>query len=418
MSKQYFKITDDVYVPERWDLGTPVDARGRELDDWLFAEGVPVAVEGRLKIPIRAYDGVVLDYTEAGLQVPVVSARAAAVFSELAPNDVQLIPVDIEAHPEPFFILVCTRVVKCIDEEQSGDVRFWKPEDGRPEKVGNYRAMHSMRIDPSRVGEAQVFRTWGWQVALVVSEDIRQALERVGATGLKFWSVTGPSDTTPEERERMRRSRERRERIDNARNAFWRTLGTLDSSIIPIAAGGAWPGHRQVWRVILRPQGHTLLVTDGLSDPFFHQQESSVGFGLELALETDTAMKQVYTSWPTQLLRLVSHEVAAHEHVREGVKAGLFSMEVAGKGMPKSLLTSEGRVGVLLGLPSPSLPSRFDMPDGPVQLITVTALLPSELRFLLAHGEHGRDELAHLFQSSGQEPLSRARRAPVAGLPR
>lgn len=417
MSKRYFKLNDDVHVPGRWDLDTPVDTKGQELDDWLFTRGEPVSIEGRPRVPIRADDGVVLDYTEAGIKVPIVSAKVAAILSELASRDVQLIPVDVEAHAGPFFILVCTRRVKCIDDERSGEVQYWRPEDGQPEKVGQYRAVHGLRIDLTRVGDAQVFRPWGWEV-LVVSEDIRQALERAGATGLQFWPVTGPSDITSKQKEQTRKSRERWERITSARDAFWHTLGTLDSSIIPIAAGGAWPGHRQVWRVILRPHGHTLLVTDGLSDPFIHSEAPSVGFGLELVLETDTAMKQVYTSWPTQLLRWVSHEVAAHEHVREGVKAGLFSMEVSGQDMPKSLLTAEGRVGVLLGLPSPSLPSHFDMPDGPVQLITVTTLLPSELRFLLAHGEHGGAELARLFQQAGQWPLSRIRRTPVPGVPR
>ncbi len=46
-----------------------------------------------------------------------------------------------------------------------------------------------MRIDPSKVGDAKVFRTWGWSIALVVSEDIKDALERTGATGLQFTEV-------------------------------------------------------------------------------------------------------------------------------------------------------------------------------------------------------------------------------------
>jgi len=413
-SPRFFDLSDDVYVPGRWDLGTPTDEQGRELDDYSFRKGELVAIEGRLRIPIRAYDGEVLDFTEAGISVPVVSAKAAAVFSELAPNDIQLLPVDVEAHPEPFFILVCTRVVKCIDDAKCSSVEYWKPEDGRPEKTGRYRVVSGMRIDPSKVGEAQVFHTWGWG-SLVVSENIKQALERVGATGLHFEHVTGPSELTPEQKERQRKSRARRERIDTARDAFFRTLGTLDASIIPIAAYGCWPAHRQVWRAIGRPDGHTLLVTDGLSDYFIDQEEDSVGFGLELALETDATFKHLHKSWPTRLLQRVSTELSEHAHVREGVLAGLFSMEVSGEGMPKALLSPEGRVGVLLGMPTPSIPSHFSMPDGQVKLVTVKALRPSELSFALEHGTEGLAELSRRFLLSDERHLSRARGKPVVG---
>nr|WP_167371042.1 DUF1629 domain-containing protein [Myxococcus virescens] len=46
-----------------------------------------------------------------------------------------------------------------------------------------------MRIAPAKVGETKVFRTEGWTMALIVSEDIKQALERLEATGVKFTRV-------------------------------------------------------------------------------------------------------------------------------------------------------------------------------------------------------------------------------------
>ncbi|PTL77721.1 imm11 family protein [Vitiosangium sp. GDMCC 1.1324] len=414
MSNRYFELTDDVYIRGRWDLGTPTNPQGQEVDDWRFTEGTPLLIEEQLKVPIRAGDGRSLDFTEAGLKVPVVSDRVASILAELASKDVQLIPVEVEAHPERFYILVCTRVMKCIDDEKSGEVQYWKSEDGRPEMTGTYRAVYDMRIEPTRVGDAKVFRTWGWEGTLVVSEDIKRALERIGATGAKFIEVTGPAASTPEEREKRRRSYARREQTDAAREAFWRTLGTLDASaIIPMVVGGPWPGNRERWCVIRRPEGRTLLVTDGLSDYFAKREEPSVGFGLELALETDTVMKEVYKAWPCLLLQRVGDEVAEHEHVREKVTEGLFSMEVSGKKMPKALVTGEGRVGVLLGMESRTLPRHFAMPAGEVKLITVKALLPKELEYLLEHGPEGQAELARRFAASGEEHLSLARRKPV-----
>jgi hypothetical protein len=413
VAKQYFDLFDDLYIPGRWHLERPMDERGQEIQTWLFDRGEPVHVEGRIRIPINI-PGKALDFTllTSG-PVPVVHARAAAVFGEMAPGDVQLIPVEVEGQREPYFLLNITRIVKCIDDETSSEVRYWMPEDGRPEKIGHYSSVMGMRIDPAKAGDAQVFRPWGWRVVMIVSEDIKLALERIGVTGTKFTLATGPSSVSPEQRARSRKWSELLDTAEAAREATWRTLGSLDKDVItPIAMSDSWPGHRRLWRVIRRESGRILIVSHGLSDCFYEQMAPSVGFGLELALETDVAVKDVLKGWPLLLLERVADEVAAHEHVRERMMAGLFSMEVSGKRMPKALVTSEGRVGVLLGVESPSLPRHFTTPYGEVRLVTVKALLPPELEYLLAHGEPGQAELARRFVQSGEEHLSGARRRP------
>jgi hypothetical protein len=414
MSKRFFELYDDASVPGRWHLTNPTDSQGREVDDpWRFTDGQPVRVEGRLKVPIE-HEGRPLGFTLAGLSIPVVHVKAASLLAELAPGDVQLLPVDIEGQPDPYLILVATRLIRCIDE-QASRIQFWTEADGLPEKVGQYASVRDLRIDPSKVGDAKVFRTEGWDIALVVSEDIKAAMESAGVTGARFEEVTGPSAINPEEDERWRTFRELWQQADTAREAAWRTLGRLEEdSIISVAVGGSWPSRRQAWRVIHRSGGHLLLVTAGLSDPFYGQTKPSTGFGLELALETSEPLANIEGSWPLLLLGRVADEVAEHEQVRESVKAGLFSMEVSGKGLPRSLVTEEGRVAVLLGVESHTLPSHFSTPYGEVKLVTVKALLPSELAYLLEHGAEGQAKLARRFVESGEEHLSHLRRKPVA----
>lgn len=416
MPMRYFELLDDVDFPGRWELGDPTDENGREVSNpWMFRKGEPVDVEGRLKVPLDR-SGIPLDFSTAGIGLaPVVHARMASILTQLASDDVQLFPVKVASESEPYFLVNVVRTVRCIDDEASEEVRYWKPEDGRPEKVGKYRAVSGMRIDPTKVGDAKVFRTWGWTVALIVSEDIKDALERAGVTGVKFSEVTGPSAISPEEREKNRKLIELREQTDAAREAFWRSLGELDEeSIIPIVVWGSWPGQRQVWRIIRRPGGRTLLVTDGLSDSFVDRAEPSVGFGLELALETDEPLQEdIERSWPLLLLERVSDEVAEHERVRETVRTEPMSMEVSGRDMPEPLVTREGRVGVLLGLESSTLPRAFTLPAGEVRLVTLKALLPTELEYLLEHGAQGWDELLRRFAQEEHPHLSRVRRKPV-----
>lgn len=188
MTVRFFDLAENVQDGS-WYLGDPLDERGNEVEDpWVFRAGHPVRVDGPLTLPVDS-PGKRLDFSTAGVGVtPVVHVRVAEIFKELASNDVQLIPVHIQGHPDQYLILVATKLIRCIDEKAS-KVQFWKPEDGLPEKVGQYYAVDDLRIDTSKVGDAKVFRTEGWDIALVVSEDIKQALERVNATGVKFTQV-------------------------------------------------------------------------------------------------------------------------------------------------------------------------------------------------------------------------------------
>ncbi|MFY0576169.1 imm11 family protein [Cystobacter fuscus] len=185
---KYYKLSDDVAVPGRWELGKLCDARGEEIWPALLMRGEPAQIEGRIRVPVKMA-GQPLDFSHAAFGIPVVHVRVAAVFMDLAGNDAQFFPVDIEGDSEQYRILNVTQVVKCIDDQASEEVRYWKPEDGRPEKTGQYRAVYGLRIAPSKVGEARVFRTWGWTVALVVSEELKDALDRIGASGTKFKEV-------------------------------------------------------------------------------------------------------------------------------------------------------------------------------------------------------------------------------------
>jgi hypothetical protein len=166
MPRRFYKLTSNGAVTGRWHLSEPTDDRGREVDDvWRFTEGRPVRAEGRLHVPLHR-PGSPLDFTTtAACATPVVHSRIASVLTGLAPNEAQLLPVDVEAHPGPYFLLVATHLIRCIDESTCAEVLFWTLEDGQPENA------------------------WGWPVALIVSDDLKAALESTGATGMKFTEV-------------------------------------------------------------------------------------------------------------------------------------------------------------------------------------------------------------------------------------
>jgi hypothetical protein len=155
----------------------------------VFLRGEPVDVEGPIRIPVYQ-PGKPLDFSlaDAGA-VPVVHSRVGDLLTRMAPKDVQLFPAEVETQRERYFLVNVIRIVRCIDDRASEEVSYWTEKDGLPEKTGMYFSVAGMRIDPTQVGDAKVFRTWGWHIALIVSEELKEALERIRATGLKFKEV-------------------------------------------------------------------------------------------------------------------------------------------------------------------------------------------------------------------------------------
>ena len=115
--------------------------------------------------------------------------RFARLFKRLHVPDVQFIPAQVEANSGPYFILNTLLTIRCIDDARCAEVEYWQPEDEQPEKIGQYRSIYDLRIDPAKVGHARVFRTWGWSIALIISEDLKQAIESEGLTGTRFVEV-------------------------------------------------------------------------------------------------------------------------------------------------------------------------------------------------------------------------------------
>jgi hypothetical protein len=130
-----------------------------------------------------------LDFTQDAFATPVVHERVVRILERLGLHEVQFLPVEVENHPGPYFILNALRIIRCIDDARCEEVEYWRPEDGQPERVGEYQSVAGLRIDPTKVEGARIFRPWGWTLALLVSEDVKEALEREGITGTRFTEV-------------------------------------------------------------------------------------------------------------------------------------------------------------------------------------------------------------------------------------
>jgi hypothetical protein len=185
---RYYELRDDVYHPGRWHLRHPVDEHGQKINPWQFTEGLRLERQGVIRFPVRP-DGVELDFSWASFSIPLVNNRVVQCIERLGIQEVQFLPVEVDHHTGPWFILNALRILRCIDDARCAEVQYFRPEDGQPEKVGEYKYVRGLRIDPARAEGAPLFRPWGWPEALIVSEDLKEALEREGITGTRFTEV-------------------------------------------------------------------------------------------------------------------------------------------------------------------------------------------------------------------------------------
>lgn len=213
---------------------------------------------------------------------------------------------------------------------------------------------------------------------------------------------------------------QRRAEMYAARDQFARSLGEVDPDVLvplinPEFMGGpVWPDMRQAWRVIRRPNS-TMILSDGLSDPFPEVAEPHAGFGLEVLVEsTDALPQELQASWLFDLAFQVSQQCADHGGIRDLVeRSGVASLELPLNHDQPGMLNDNRMAGVLLGLAPPDLPQEFTTPGGSVRIVTAKLLWLSELQSIITGGKVARSELATRFQKDGSYHRSSSLRKPV-----
>jgi hypothetical protein len=184
---RYFELDDDVHVPGRWHIGD-VSASSDPVPDLLSTHRLPADI--MLSAPVD-HRGRALEFCLTSFGVPVAKRTLADVIKTAAGTDVQVVPIIIFGQPvDRFAIPHCLRTVECLDETRTEFMK-WTSEDHRPELAGQYRMVVNLAIDPKKVpADVHFFRVWGWEVALIVSQAVKEVMERTGCLGARFDAVT------------------------------------------------------------------------------------------------------------------------------------------------------------------------------------------------------------------------------------
>jgi len=189
--KRYFDMYDDVYVEGRWHLVGPMDENGVDLKG-LFRRGKPVTLAAPVRVAHSdaAERGAPLDYSLISGTIPLVRLSVAKLLERLAPGDIECVPAIVDGFSEEFYVVNVLTTKRCIDDAACAYIKKFTQAniDLFPDKVGHYMRVSGLRIDKTKVGDAQVFWTWGWPT-IIVAQQVKEALEAAQVTGVKFIEV-------------------------------------------------------------------------------------------------------------------------------------------------------------------------------------------------------------------------------------
>jgi len=183
---KFYRILLDAQNNDVWFIHGPFDQNGNLVNSELFTTcRIYSDITSELSYRIDE-GGAPTNFTYASFHVPVIDERICDVLLGCDSRDIQLIPVKIEDERETrHWILNVIRKVQCLDEQNS-TIMWWKPEDGRPDKVGQYRMVSKIKLERNRIGNRHIFRLDGWEVALIISNQLKRKLELNGISGVLF----------------------------------------------------------------------------------------------------------------------------------------------------------------------------------------------------------------------------------------
>ena len=202
-----------------------------------------------------------------------------------------------------------------------------------------------------------------------------------------------------------------------ARDTACAQFGEADPNVLshiinPSFMGGpSWPDLRQAWRTY-RKDGRTIVVSDGLCDPFPKDEDEDgyeeQGLGIEVYAETSDPIEgEIQASWLFSLVHNASQQAASTGAFYNMLKQrDAFSMELYLSEEQGFKLNKEGRVGVLIGVKNPNIDEFFEMPKGKARLVSIKLLSHDELKIAIEEGDHGREKLLSKFKENGTYHLS------------
>ena len=157
---------------------------GSKIDIWAYMRCE--MLEAPQPVPLEVQeDGPQVDFNPTAFSAIVVSSRMADIIESVSPTEIQRIPALIDA-PGDWEVLNILSCVDCIDRERS-IIKYFEPD--RPIRPNKPRDIPKLVLDEEKAEGHHIFHPKDWEVAEIVSEEVKMALEACNITGIEYWPV-------------------------------------------------------------------------------------------------------------------------------------------------------------------------------------------------------------------------------------
>lgn len=207
---------------------------------------------------------------------------------------------------------------------------------------------------------------------------------------------------------------------------FWKKIGEVNPDVIAPLINTAfnsnlpkWPSLEQSFITLKKNNGNTIIATDGLSnhfDPTLGNNNPNInGFEVEIYVETNEEIADVTASYQFDLVYQMSLQVAGGMKLKEMLdKYGILTSELYDIRVPAEFQNSEGRAGVILGLPSSDVQDSLQLSSSSIKIVNIKLLTLDELKYATENGASGRENLKNLFAENSKTVSSLTRKSVVS----
>ncbi len=182
---RFFQITESS-DEHAWSITVPPSQFTDQKTVWSFSEGRHLAITEAIQIEVGS--GLHTDFVLTGFSIPIVSDSFREVVEEVCPDEVQFYPTK-GCNLGRMWVMNVLSSVECIDYEQSeirlctNNGRAFRKRYGKPEMITR------LCIVSSSVQGHKMFRVQDWRTAIVVNNEVKDAIRNSGIKGVGFIEV-------------------------------------------------------------------------------------------------------------------------------------------------------------------------------------------------------------------------------------
>lgn len=176
---KYFRIISDDKM-NKWRLSMRWKRDGQPIDVWSYVMGRAGQRDPKpLAYIERDGDRIELNFA-LGEGVPIVSSRVAETLAQIEGGNLERIPVTIEGDDRDWEIINSLPHLDAIDHSKS-HICYYPLSHTDATRAGMPQSVEQLILDPTRIQDRQLFRLKEWDVVLMASERVLDALATINS---------------------------------------------------------------------------------------------------------------------------------------------------------------------------------------------------------------------------------------------